>query len=94
MWRGLCSCESYAGLHITQVAQDRERFDYWVSDGRRHYGLEVSGTTLKDFERRHRQKVKQLRENPYRTDGYVVVVGFASKSVILSLIRFEEHAER
>jgi hypothetical protein len=33
-------------------------------------------------------KVRQLRENPYGVDGYVVVVGFDTRSVIFSFNRF------
>lgn len=54
------------------------------------YGLEVSGTTKDDVESRHRAKVRQLQENPYGVDGYVVVVGFAKREVIISFHRFQE----
>jgi hypothetical protein len=37
-------------------------------------------------------KVRQWRENPYSVDGYVVVVGFATREVIFSFNRFEEQA--
>lgn len=80
----------YAGLTVREVAGDGDRFDYWVDDGKREYGLEVSGTTTDDVETRHRAKVRQLRDNPYGVDGYVVVVGFASHDVIFSFNRFEE----
>jgi len=80
----------YAGLHVREVAGDGDRFDYWVDDGEREYGLEVSGTMRDDIEARHSAKVRQLRENPYGVDGYVVVVGFATRSVIFSFNRFEE----
>ena len=68
----------------------KEKFDYWVDDGEREYGLEVSGTTTDDIETRHRAKVRQLRENPYGVDGYVVVVGFTTRKIIFSFNRFEE----
>jgi hypothetical protein len=80
----------YAGLQVREVAGDGDRFDYWVDDGKTEYGLEVSGTTLEDVETRHRAKVRQLRENPYGMDGYVVVTGFATRNVIFSFNRFEE----
>lgn len=80
----------YAGLHLSKVAEDGERFDYWVNNGEHEYGLEVSGTTTDDIETRHRAKVHQLRENPYGVDGYVVVVGFATRNIIFSFNRFEE----
>lgn len=80
----------YAGLHVCGVAADGDRFDYWVSDGERDYALEVSGMTTDDVETRHRIKLRQLRENPHGVDGYVIVVGFATRSVIFSFNRFEE----
>jgi hypothetical protein len=82
----------YAGLCIRQVTADGDRFDYWVDDGEREYALEVSGTTMTDVEARHRAKVRQWQENPYGVDGYVVVVGFATREVIFSFNRFEEQA--
>ncbi len=85
----------YAGLRMRTVAADGDRFDYWVDDGDQEYGLEVSGTMSsdgEDVEARHRAKVRQLRENPYGVDGYVVVVGFAVRHVIFSFNRFEEEA--
>src|SRR5256885_515339 len=30
----------YTPLRVSQVAADGDRFDYWVSDGEREYGLE------------------------------------------------------
>lgn len=82
----------YTGLRVRAVAADGDRFDYWVDDGEREYGLEVSGTTTSDVESRHQAKVRQLRENPYSVDGYVVVAGFATREVILAFHRFEEEA--
>jgi len=80
----------YAGLSVRQVTADGDRFDYWVDDGEREYALEVSGTTMNDVQTRHRAKVRQWRENPYGVDGYVIVVGFATREVIFSFNRFEE----
>jgi hypothetical protein len=74
----------YAGLHIREVAGRGDRFDYWVADGEREYGLEVSGTAMEELETRHRAKILQLRENPFAVDGYVVVVGFTTQQVIFS----------
>jgi hypothetical protein len=82
----------YAGLRIREVTMTGDRFDYWVTDGEREYGLEVSGTLTQEVEARHRAKREQLLENPYGVDGYVVVVGFATQEVILSFHRFEEEA--
>lgn len=78
----------YAGLHIRAVTSLGDRFDYWVDDRRREYGLEVSGTRTVEVETRHRAKVKQWRENPYGVDGYVVTVSFATRQVICSFQRF------
>jgi hypothetical protein len=80
----------YAGLTLREVAADGDRFDYWVDDGRYEYGLEVSGTLGADVETRHRAKVRQLCDNPYGVDGYVVVVSFATRHVILSFNRCQE----
>ncbi|MBW3538950.1 MAG: hypothetical protein KY476_01645 [Planctomycetes bacterium] len=74
----------YLALRITQVARAGDRFDYWASDGRREYGLEVTGTTTADLEARHETKVRQLRRNPYGMAGYVVAVGFKAPEVICS----------
>ena len=80
----------YAKLRLRSVAADGDRFDYWVGDGQHEYALEVSGTITDDVEARHRIKVRQLLENPFGVDGFVVVVGFATRSAILSFHRFEE----
>ena len=80
----------YAKLRLRSVAADGDRFDYWVGDGQHEYALEVSGTITDDIEARHRIKVRQLLENPFGVDGFVVVVGFATRSAILSFHRFEE----
>jgi hypothetical protein len=80
----------YAGLQIREVTMTGDRFDYWVTDGERDYGLEVSGTLTEEVETRHRAKRDQLLENPYGVDGYIVVVGFATREVIFSFHRFEE----
>ena len=80
----------YARLRVFSVAAGGDRFDYWVSDGERDYALEMSGTMASDVEDRHRIKVRQLREYHHGVDGYVIVVGFVSRSVIFSFNRFEE----
>ena len=77
-------------MRVRQVAGDGDRFDYWVDDGRYEHGLEVSGTTRDDLETRQRAKVRQWRDNPYGVDGYVVVVGFATREAIISYHRFQE----
>jgi hypothetical protein len=79
----------FAGIRVRQVTGDGDAFDYWVDDGEREYGLEVSGTIDEDLEARHRAKVRQLRQNPYGVDGYVVTVGFRARRVILSFHHFD-----
>jgi hypothetical protein len=74
----------YGGLRLREVSGDGDRFDYWVDKNEHEYGLEVSGTTTTDLEARHHLKARQLRENPYGVDGYVVVVGFDTRNVIFS----------
>ena len=82
----------YAGLTVREVAADGDRFDYWVDDGQYEYGLEVSGTIGGDLEARHRAKVRQLCHNPYGIDGYVVVVNFVTRNIILSFHRCQEES--
>ncbi len=82
----------YARLSIRSVAVPGNSFDYWVTDGRWQYGLEVSGTMTEDVEPRHREKVRQLRANPYGVDGFAVTVGFPTREVIFSFHSFAEDA--
>ena len=83
----------YAGLTVREVAADGDRFDYWVDDGQYEYGLEVSGTMGTDLDTRHRAKVRQLCDNPYGVDGYVVVASFATRHTILSFNRCQEQGQ-
>jgi hypothetical protein len=83
----------YARVTVRQVAAFGDRFDYWVDDGDREYGLEVSGTMTEDLDGRHRTKVRQLQENPYRVDGYVVAVAFTIREVVVSFHRFEGNSQ-
>ena len=83
----------YTGLRVRSVADEGDRFDYWLGDDKETFGLEVSGTLSSgraDLEARHRAKVRQLRENPYGVDGFVVIVGLEMREMILSRHRFEE----
>ena len=80
----------YGGLRLSAVSLRGDRFDYWVQREGPRLGLEVSGTIDESVEERHRQKVRQLRDNPYGVDGYVVVVGFAPLRMIFSFHRFAE----
>lgn len=78
----------YAGLRLHAVAAAGDRFDYWVMQEMQEFALEVSGTTGGNLEDRHREKISQLLDNPYGIDGYVVVVGFKTRRVILSFHKF------
>jgi hypothetical protein len=80
----------YTTLRLRAVAVQGDRFDYWMTDGQHDYGLEVSGTLEEDIEGRHREKVRQLLANPYRTDGYALAVRFAIPEVLFSFHRFGE----
>ena len=82
----------YAGVRLHEVAVQGDRFDYWVNLYDQQYGLEVSGTVGNDLEARHREKVRQLLDNPYQCDGYVVAVDFASRRVIFSFQRFSRRS--
>jgi hypothetical protein len=82
----------YTGLRVRGVATEGDRFDYWIDDGETMFGMEASGTMTEDLEGRHRAKVRQLRENPYGVDGYVVVVSFSTRQVIASFNTFREDA--
>jgi hypothetical protein len=83
----------FAGLRIQTVADAGDRFDYWVTDGDRLAGLEVSGTTVSDLAALRVEKARQLLANPHRVDGYVVVVRFDLATASISFHRFSE-AER
>jgi len=74
------------------VTGQGDRFDYWVSDGRADYGLEVSGTLTEEVESRHASKVRQWQANPYGVDGYVLTAGFGSRHVIFSFTAFRRIA--
>lgn len=74
----------YAGVRLSAVTMRGDKFDYWVRRDGERFGLEVSGTTTDEVVDRHREKVTQLRENPFAVGGYVVVVGFATRRVIFS----------
>jgi hypothetical protein len=77
----------FAGLRLHAVAAQGDRVDYWVMRDNLEFGLEVSGTISADLQARHQEKVEQLLANPYGADGYVVVVGFAARRLIISFHR-------
>jgi len=79
---------SLLGLHVLSVALEGERFDYRIGTEAEEWGLEVSGTLSEsrdEMSERHRLKTRQLRENPVRLSGYVIVVGFTRREVLISL---------
>ena len=82
----------YTGLRVLSAAEIGERFDYWVGNDTLQWGLEVSGTLSQSADEmleRHRQKRNQLLSHPAGC-GYVVIVGFARREVILSFHASED----
>jgi hypothetical protein len=72
-----------------EVSEMGTRADYWINN--KQYLIEISGTeTEGELFRRHRDKVKQLLDNPDGKDGYVVVVCFSSEHILFSFHRQEE----
>jgi hypothetical protein len=70
-----------------EVTDYGTRADYLTR--KRKTVLEVSGTqNSAELGRRHREKILQARENPFRWDAYVVVCGFSERG---HRIRFTRH---
>jgi hypothetical protein len=80
----------YAGIRIETAADVGDCFDYWVTDGERVAGLEVSGTLAADLKTRRREKARQLLDNPHGIDGYVAVVRFDRAAASVSFHRLSE----
>jgi len=78
----------YARLRVLSTAQEGDRFDYWVGNDERQWGLEVSGTIDEDLHTRHRAKIRQLLSNPFGVDGYVAVTKFSTRESLFSLHRY------
>ena len=75
------------GFRVLSVALEGERFDYRIGDDTVEWALEVSGTlseSVNNLRERHRVKARQLRENPARLSGNVVIVGFTLHEVLVS----------
>jgi hypothetical protein len=90
-WAALCVLVAhYAALKIVGVAAPGDGFDYWVAEGKEQLGLEVSGTMMDDLLGRHREKLRQLRDNPHGVSGYVLVASFSTQRAILSFHRQAE----
>ena len=66
-----------------------DRFDYWLGHQSREVGLEVSGTIQSSIALRTKVKENQLKRNPYRSSGYVCVVGFEKQQIRLSFYEGE-----
>lgn len=80
----------YADLRVLFTAQEGDRFDYWVGDDERLWGLEVSGTIDEDLHTRHRAKIGQLLKNPFGVSGYVAVTKFSTRESIFSFHRYRK----
>lgn len=83
----------YTGLQVLDVADEGDRFDYWIGGTGPDYGLEVSGTLMEDRNEvgaRHRAKVRQLRSNPHEANGFVVIADFTRREIVFSFHRFAE----
>ncbi len=79
----------YTPYRVLEVAQIGDRFDYWLGYNVRDVGLEISGTIEGDIASRTQIKRQQLRRNPYKSAGYVCVVGFEERQVRLSFFQDE-----
>lgn len=76
-----------AGLEITEVTRRGDKVDYWLGD--RELLLEVSGCTDCDLEQLCTDKAdNQLKQNPFKRDGYVCVVNFTSGAARLWFYKY------
>lgn len=80
----------YTPYRVLEVAQIGERCDYWLGHNVRKVGLEVSGTIDGSIDSRSQLKRNQLQRNPYKTAGYVCIVGFEKQQVRLSFVQEED----
>jgi hypothetical protein len=78
------------GKLLLFTAQEGDRFDYWVGNNERQWGLEVSGTIDEDLYPRHRAKIRQLLSNPFGVDGYVAMTKFSTRESIFSFHRYRK----
>lgn len=72
---------------LVNTADRDDRFDYIFSENGVPCGIEISGSQTEDKQRlrdRHQQKIHQLLANPMQWGGYVAIVGFTRREVILS----------
>ncbi len=78
-----------AAARVTVSTSKEGKGDQW-------FGLEVSGTQLAstaELHQRHREKVEQLTGNPYGLPGFVVVVSFATRTILFSAHLPEEEED-
>lgn len=72
---------------LFDTAPRGDRFDYVLAENGVLCGIELSGTQTEERQAmrdRHQQKIRQLLDNPLKWGGYVAVVGFARRELILS----------
>lgn len=87
---GFALLRLFTDLRVETVATPGNCFDYWVTDGTSYFGLEISGTMTDEIETRHQEKIRQVRDNPYRVDCVLIVVSFGTRTAILSRLRMPE----
>ena len=78
---------TFTEASLVTVARRGERFDYVLSENGARCGVEISGTQTEGRQMmrdRQAQKIRQLLDNPNQWGGYVVIVGFARREVLLS----------
>ena len=78
---------TFTEASLMTVARRGERFDYVLSENGARCGVEISGTQTENRQMmrdRQAQKIRQLLDNPSGWGGYVVIVGFARREVLLS----------
>lgn len=80
-----------ADMEITDVTRIGDRADYWLGD--REMLLEVSGQQQGNLDALHKEKVTQLRENPFEKDGYVCVANYDDRKAIFWHHRYETNGD-
>ncbi len=83
----------FTSAALVNVADRNDRFDYILSENGVLCGIEISGSQTEDkqiLRDRHLQKTRQLLDNPMRWGGYVAVVGFTRREILLSYHVHEE----
>jgi hypothetical protein len=86
----------FTSARLLDTAQRGERFDHVLSENGVLCGIEISGSQTEEKQAlrdRHGQKTRQLLENPLKWGGYVAIVGFTRREVILSYHNGEENIQ-